>query len=174
MEDLFFEDWNSIFRTFIITIIAYISLITMLRASGKRTLSKMNAFDFVITVALGSTLANVSLNKDVALLDGVLALFILISLQFIITWLSVRVSFIKGLVTSTPSLILYKGRPLEKAMKHERVTIEEIRSKARDQGFASLANIDAIILETTGSITIIPTIDSQIDNVKNLNFYPPK
>lgn len=75
MKNIFFDSWESIFRTVVITILAYVLLILLLRVSGKRTLSKMNAFDFIVTIALGSTLATVMLNKNVALIDGVLAFF---------------------------------------------------------------------------------------------------
>ena len=71
MSKLFFDSWDSILRTAVITILAYILMIFFLRISGKRTLSKMNAFDFVVTIALGSTLATVSLSKNVALADSV-------------------------------------------------------------------------------------------------------
>ena len=69
MSKLFFDSWESIIRTSVITILAYILMIFFLRISGKRTLSKMNAFDLIVTIALGSTLATVSLSKNVALAD---------------------------------------------------------------------------------------------------------
>ncbi|MEX1013557.1 MAG: DUF421 domain-containing protein, partial [Candidatus Paceibacterota bacterium] len=98
MENIFFENWTTIARTLIIGILAYASLILLLRISGKRTLSKMNAFDFIITVALGSTLATVLLNKDVTLAEGVVGFAVLIFLQFIITWLSVRSNLVKSFI----------------------------------------------------------------------------
>jgi uncharacterized membrane protein YcaP (DUF421 family) len=156
MDNIFFDSWESIARTFIITILAYLAMIVFLRVSGKRTLSKMNAFDFIVTVALGSALANVALNKDVALADGALAFFLLIFLQFFITWLSVRVKKIKQIVTSQPTLLLYRGEVLGNAMKKERITIEELYVAARDKGIAELKEIDVVVLETTGIITIIP------------------
>ncbi len=69
-------------RILIVGPLAYILLIVILRTSGKRTLSKLNAFDFVVTVALGSTLATVLLSKDVPLIEGVLAFAVLAILQF--------------------------------------------------------------------------------------------
>jgi uncharacterized membrane protein YcaP (DUF421 family) len=57
MEKIFFNVWESIVRTLVIGVLAYAILILQLRISGKRTLSKMNAFDFIVTIALGSTLA---------------------------------------------------------------------------------------------------------------------
>ena len=175
MDYMFFDSWESLLRTFIITVLAYFSLIIMLRVSGKRTLSKMNAFDFTVTVALGSTLAAVSLNKEIPLADGALALALLVFLQFMITWLSVRIDFVKRIITSTPSLILYKGEMILSALKRERITTEEVWAKAREKGYSSLKDIDAMILETTGEITIVSQIDdenvSTLKLVKNFEKY---
>src|SRR5690606_35717528 len=87
---LFFDSWDSVFRIFIITILAYAALVALLRISGKRTLSKMNAFDFIITIALGSSYATIALNKNVALIDGVLFFALFISMQYLISLWSVR------------------------------------------------------------------------------------
>ena len=59
MKNIFFDSWESVVRTIVITVLAYVLLIVLLRISGKRTLSKMNVFDLIVTIALGSTLATV-------------------------------------------------------------------------------------------------------------------
>lgn len=63
MDNLFFDNWNVLLRTLIVAVLGYASLLLFLRVSGKRTLSKMNAFDFVVTIALGSTLASLLLHQ---------------------------------------------------------------------------------------------------------------
>ena len=151
MDNLFFDDWQSFGRVFIMTILAYIAMIFSLRISGKRTLSKMNAFDFIITVALGSSLATVALNKSIPLANGAL---------YFITWLSVRVSKVKNIVTSQPSLLMYRGKLIDDKLKKERITIEEIYLTAREKGITDLKDVDIIVLETTGDITIIPKAPS--------------
>src|SRR5690606_35713547 len=110
MDKVFFDSWESILRTLIISVLAYGSLVVILRVSGKRTLSKMNAFDLIVTIALGSTLATVLLNKDVALADGVLTFALLISFQYIITYWSARSRKVNKLVKSTPTLLVYRGK----------------------------------------------------------------
>ena len=85
MEQFFFNDWQGLLRTLVVGVLAYITLVLFLRFSGKRTLSKMNAFDLVMTVALGSTLATVLLTESVALAEGALAFALLIGLQFVVT-----------------------------------------------------------------------------------------
>jgi uncharacterized membrane protein YcaP (DUF421 family) len=173
MEKFFFDSWESLLRTFTITVLAYIAMILLLRSSGKRTLSKMNAFDFIVTVALGSALAAVALNKNVALVDGVLAFFLLIFLQYVITWLSVRYKSVKHFITSKPTLLLYKGELLDDALKRERVTIEEINSAARNGGQEDLSKIDVMILESTGEITVISKMQSDSPNaLKDAENFP--
>jgi uncharacterized membrane protein YcaP (DUF421 family) len=160
---IFFGGWESLLRTFVITVLAYVLLIVLLRGSGKRTLSKMNAFDFIVTIALGSTLATVMLNKSIPLADGVLAFFLLIYLQYIITYLSVRSTFINRLIKSSPSLIFYKGEMIKKTMRAERITEGEVLAIIREKGFSTTENIDAVVLETDGSLTVIKSVEDFSD-----------
>ena len=151
-----FED---IGRIVLVGISAYAALILFLRISGKRTLSKMNAFDLIITVALGSTLATILLDKDISLIEGITALFLLVLLQYIVAWLSVRVAFFNKLIKSEPQLIYFQNEFLGSAMKKERILESEIYQASRTQGFASMEEVEAVILETDGSISILPKED---------------
>lgn len=162
MNKIFFDSWDSILRTLVITILAYVVLIFLLRISGKRTLSKMNAFDFIVTIALGSTLATVLLNKSVSLADGVLALSLLIGLQFLITFFSVRSKRVSKLVKSIPTLLVYKGDLLQDAMRKERVNADEIYAILREKGISSIQDVDAVILETDGSLNVIKCIEKNL------------
>lgn len=153
--NVFFDGWLGLIRTLIVGVCAYAALVLMLRVSGKRTLSKMNAFDFVVTVALGSTLATVLLSKDVALVEGVAAFALLIALQFVITWLSVRSKTISGLVKSEPALLWHRGKFLRGAMRKARITEGELLAAMRSQGQATLESVEAVVLETDGSFSVI-------------------
>jgi uncharacterized membrane protein YcaP (DUF421 family) len=155
---MFFDGWQGIWRTALVGVLAYLALILLLRVSGKRTLSKMNAFDLVVTVALGSTLATILLSSDVALAEGVTALAVLILLQYVIAWLSVRSQTVSGLVKSEPALLAYQGRLLPEALRRERVVDKEVWAAVRSQGIADLAEVEAVVLETDGTFTVVPKI----------------
>lgn len=155
MEPMLFDSWNGIARVLIVGTAAYTALIVFLRISGKRTLSKMNAFDLVVTVALGSTLATVLLNRSVPLAEGVLALALLICLQFVLTWGSVRSRRLRDLVKSEPALLVRNGMCLEGTMRKERVTREEIDAALRDSGLAEVAQAAAVVMETDGSLSVV-------------------
>ena len=153
--DYFFNNWSELGRTVLIGISAYLILILLLRISGKRTLTKLNAFDLVVTVALGSTLASTIMSKSTALAEGATAFLVLVLLQLMITFLSVRSKKFSHLVKAEPRLLLLDGQFLDKALLDERVTRGEVRSAARSHGAASLSQIHAIILETDGSLSVI-------------------
>ncbi|APX93910.1 hypothetical protein BWR19_13725 [Halomonas sp. 1513] len=152
---MLFDGWESLLRTLIVGVLAYAMLVVFLRVSGKRTLSKMNAFDLVVTVALGSTLATILLAKDVALAEGLLAFVLLITLQFVVTWSSVRCRWVRRLVTGDPMMLLYCGEFLPAALRQARVTEDEIRAAIRSAGILSLGKVHAVILETDGSFSVL-------------------
>lgn len=139
-----------------IGVLAYVALVAILRVSGKRTLSKMNAFDFVVTVALGSTLATILLSKQVALAEGVLALALLVGLQWLITWSSSRSRVVSRLVKSEPRLLAYRGRLLHDELQRERVLEAEVLAAVRREGYASLDEVGAVVLETDASFSVLP------------------
>ncbi len=151
---MFFDDWYGIARVLIVGPLAYVALVMLLRASGKRTLSKMNAFDFVVTIAMGSMLASIILTDTVALLEGVAGMAMLIGLQFLITWLSVRNKRVSDLVKGEPSLLFHHGSYLESQLTRTRVTKTEVEAAIRQQGHASVAAVGSVVLETDGSFSV--------------------
>jgi uncharacterized membrane protein YcaP (DUF421 family) len=158
---MLFASWADLGRVLVVGVLAYVALVGLLRVSGKRTLTKLNAFDLVVTVALGSTLATILLNKSVSLMEGVLALALLIFLHFAITWLSVRSDRFQRFVKAEPTLIVHRGAFLDAAMKRERITREEVLAVLRSNGFGAIGSVEAVILETDGSMSVLSHIKDQ-------------
>ncbi len=153
MPDFIFSGWGGIGRMLVIAPAAYVAVILILRTSGKRTLSKLNAFDFVVTIALGSTLASIITARSLALAEGVLALALLVIFQFLVTAASVRWPAFNRKVKAEPTLLVRKGEPLERAMRRERVTRDELEAAVRQAGGASISDAEAVFLETDGTLT---------------------
>jgi len=152
---MLFDSWTGLGRVVLVGALAYVALVLLLRISGKRTLTKLNAFDLVVTVALGSTLATVLLSKTVALAEGALALGLLILLQYAIAWLSVRSPGFQAMIKAEPTLLLCRGRFLAAAMRAERITRDEILAPVRASGAADVGKVAAVVLETDGSLSVI-------------------
>lgn len=164
-----FDTPRGIVRVLFVGPLAYGILLVALRTSGKRTLTKMNAFDLVVTVALGSTLATILLSKDVSLAEGAAALVLLVALQFAITWLSVRSDRVKRWVKAEPALLLHRGRMLPDALRRERVTAEEVRAAIRAQQVRRIEDVEAVVLETDGSFSVLRRGDGVATTLQDID-----
>ncbi len=154
MDDLFFDNWQHLGHVAISTVIAFVVLFLFLRISGKRTLSKLNAFDFVVTVALGSTLAYMMLSL-VPLLEGVTVLLLIILMQFVFAWMARSSQGMEKMVNSVPSLLFYDGIFMEKEMAKEAITEEEIHAAMRSSGIFHIDDVKAVVMELNGEISVI-------------------
>jgi uncharacterized membrane protein YcaP (DUF421 family) len=165
---MFFDSWFGLLRVLVVGTIAYAALVLLLRVSGKRTLAKLNAFDLIVTVALGSTLATVLLSKSVALVEGLAAFALLAGLQYLVAWLSVRSPRFSDLVKSEPTLLLHRGRFLEGAMRAQRVTRAEVLAALRSSGAVDSGQVAVVVLETDGSLSVIQNA-SQSEGIGTLD-----
>lgn len=165
MEDILFSGWDKILKVVIMSVSGYIAVVILLRVSGKRTLSKMNAFDFVVTVALGSVLASTALSSSIAVSEGITCMAVLIGLQYIITFFSYRSKSFKDIITSSPILLFADGRFLEDNMKKSRVRKDEVYSRLRHNNLENMDEVDFIVMETTGDMHVIHGLDKS----KNLS-----
>lgn len=155
-ETMFFHNAAELARVVVVGLAGYLFLVASVRLAGKRSLAKMNAFDLVVTVALGSAMATILLSAQVALAEGAAAVALLVGLQFTVTWLSVRSRSIRRLVKSQPTLLLCDGRMLHDRMRRQRVTDSEVRQALRAHGYGDLEQVAAVVLETDGSFSVVP------------------
>lgn len=153
---MWFDNWSDVARVLLVGSAAYAVLVVLLRLSGKRTLSQLNAFDFVITVAFGSTLATIFLSSDVSWTEGVFALGLLAALQFAVATVSSRWPAVRGAVTSKPTVLFREGSIVESALISHRLTKSELLQAVRMQGMGDLSIVRVIVLETNGKLSIIP------------------
>lgn len=168
---MFFNSIADLVRVVVVGVLSYLSLILLLRVSGKRTLSKMNAFDLVVTVSLGTIIATTMLSKEVAWIEGIFGLIVLIGMQYLIAWLSVRSQAVRSLVKNEPTLLFHRGNMLSNALTHQRVTAEEVRAAIRNAGMSHIESVEAVILETDGSLSVLPetrhSMETLLSDVSN-------
>jgi uncharacterized membrane protein YcaP (DUF421 family) len=170
MENWITSSWESIARLAFMSASGYVGLILILRVSGARTLSQLNAFDFIVTVALGSILATVILNKSIPLTEGLAALGFLVLLQYMVSFLSVRFRTIRRVIKSEPVLLFYNGRFIHETLRRRRITEDEVLQMLRSSGINTLEEVQAVVLETNGKYSVInhSAADTHTSALKNV------
>ncbi|KKB38254.1 DUF421 domain-containing protein [Bacillus thermotolerans] len=163
---MFFQSWEPILRILIVGVLAYSAIVFFLRVSGKRTLAKMNAFDLIVTVALGSTLSTILLDKKVPLAEGVAAFILLIYMQYLVAWASSKSKGIDQVVKSNPRILYYNRQYMNKAMEEERITEMDLFQAIRKAGHGSMEEVTAVILESNGDISVLGSSAQLSDELK--------
>lgn len=133
----------------------YVVLIVATRLSGLRAHSKMSGFDFPLTIAVGSLVASTILTPDPPLVRASVVLASLFAMQAGVAWLRARSFRVRKLVDNQPVVLMRDGRILEENMVRHRVSLPELREKIRAAGGFRLDRIRAVVLETTGDVTVI-------------------
>jgi len=153
-QPFFFDGWYDVRRTVTLSIVGFTALIIMLRVSGKRTLSKLNVFDFVFVVACGSVFAATIIEKDVTLIEGIFALATLVGIQIVLAEAAARWDFADRIINGHPTLLFSHGQFIPRALKRERITEGEVRAAIREKGITRVEDVDAVVLENDGSLSV--------------------
>lgn len=151
----FWTGWAPIWHTLLVGSVGYLTLVVLLRGTGPRTMAKMTPLDFVIAVTLGSAFGRVVTAVDVSLAQAVVALLLLVTVQWVLAYFRARWRFMRRLLDSPPVLLYYDGELQQKALRRHRLTEVDVHTAARQSGQGSLADIQAVILHQDGSLGVI-------------------
>jgi uncharacterized membrane protein YcaP (DUF421 family) len=165
---MFFHDWASIGHIAVLGLLGYLAMVGVIRIMGKRALSKFDAFDFIVTVALGSLLANIVVSKSLTVADGVAAIVVLLGAQYVVVLLSCRWDIFENVVRSEPSMLFYRGQFLREMMRREKVTEKEIVSAMRIAGIPAIEDVEAVVLERDGTLSALRREQSIATTLKDV------
>lgn len=153
----FFDGWQSVYAAVVTALFMYPILIAAIRLNGKRSVSKMNNFDWIVTVAIGSLIASAIGFDSVTILDATLAIAVLLLMQRSLTSWMARSDRVESVVVATPTALVLDGALRRDAMACERVSEAEVLSAIRHAGLSGPDDCFAVILESNAEFTVIPS-----------------
>ncbi len=147
--------WTEILMVLISSIGIYIAVILYTRLAGLRSFSKMSSFDFAMTVAIGSLIATTILTKDPPLIQAIIALGLLYFLRNGVAKLRGVSPFVSKLVDNQPILLMKGPHMIDENLRATKVTPDDLRAKLREANVTDLNQIKAVVLETTGDVSVL-------------------
>ena len=144
-------------------IVVYLSVLILLRISGKRQMGQMGATEFVAILLISNAVQNSMNGGDNSLSGGLLLAAVLIALSTLISYLTYRSQFFSGLFEGTPTLLVHKGKLIRKNMSLERMSDAELVTMIRKQGIHHFKEIETAILEADGTLSIRRTMDLPLE-----------
>lgn len=155
LTQLSIPGWNLVFRAAIV----YLSVLLLLRISGKRQLGQMGATEFVAILLISNAVQNAMNGGDNSLVGGLILALVLVFLSWLISVLTFRSKKMQTLFEGTPSLLIHRGEPVLKNMMKERITRGELVVLLRKQGIHQFNEVHTAILEADGVLSVTKTTD---------------
>lgn len=158
LQNLFYDNAPSFFEKFVRTLFVYGFLVIILRTFGKRKLTQLNPFDFVVLLLLSNTVQNAIIGNETTLQGGLLGAFLLITFSNIVVWLFYKLSWSRrdDLLDGKTTVLIKDGELQEEALKKEQITMLELDSIAHDKNFKDYTEIKNLSLEANGKFFVEP------------------
>ena len=138
------------------TLLVYIFLIIIMRLMGKRQIGELEVTDLVATLLLSEIASLPITDPNIPVLHAIIPMIVLLSLEVFSSYILIRVPKLKNFLSASPTFIIKDGVLDQAALVATRLSIEELMSEIRQQGFCSLAYVWYAILEKDGRLTILP------------------
>ena len=153
---------SSILITVLSAVGIYLAVLVITRLNGLRTFAKMSSFDFAITIAIGSVIASTLISQQNSLIKGIVALIVLVVLQAAVAKLRQKSNVFENAVTNTPVLLMSGSEILWHNLKANRVTEADLYAKLREANVYDMRQVLAVVLETTGDISVLHSADREM------------
>jgi len=141
-------------------IVVFVFLFVLVRVMGRRELSSLEPFDLILLIILGDAVQQGLTQDDYSLTGAMLAVGTIAILQIATSWLNFRVPRLRPILDGEPIVIVQDGKPIERNLKRERLTGDDLAEAARKEGIATLDEVAWAVMETSGSISFIKKSDS--------------
>lgn len=143
---------NICFRTILILIILFF----ITKMMGKKQISELNFFDYVVGITIGSIAADISLDIEKDMLAGIAALFIYGFISYIISFISIKSILARRFFIGVPTVLVEKGKIIESGLKKSKIDVNDLLMVARENGYFNLDEIDYALMEVNGNISFLP------------------
>lgn len=143
---------NICFRTILILIILFF----ITKMMGKKQISELNFFDYVVGITIGSIAADISLDIEKNMIAGIAALFIYGFISYIISFISIKSIWARRFIIGVPTVLVEKGKIIESGLKKSKIDVNDLLMEARENGYFNLDEIDYALMEVNGNISFLP------------------
>ncbi len=141
---------------FIRTLIIYFTLVLTLRFMGKRQIGELQVSELIVTLLLSEIAVQPLTDRNKPMLYAIIPIFELIAIEIIVSFLLIKVNFLKKLFYGSPTILIKRGKLQQAEMKNNRIEVDELMCELRQKGYSSLDEVYYAVLEDNGKISVLP------------------
>ena len=158
--------------TFIRTVILYILVLVIMRMMGKREIGQLQPFELAIAIMIADLASIPMANIGIPIFSGIIPILALLMMHLIISNINLKSINMRKIICGKPTILIYRGKIDEKALKKEKFTINELQERLRGNNVFNIGDVEYAILETSGQITVIQKPDKRTTIPADFNILP--
>lgn len=160
------------------SIVAFFVLLGLTRIMGKKQLSQLTFFDYIVGITIGSIAATMSVDQNIKISNGLISLIIWGMLPLLLGYIGLKSGKLLRLTDGTPAIVIKQGKVMENEMKKNQLAIDELMMMLREKGVFKLDDVEMAVFENNGELSVmkktaVDTITPQTLGLKVSNEGPP-
>lgn len=159
------ELWIVVYRSFL----SLAALFLVTKMLGKKQVSQLSLFDYVIGISIGNFAAEMTINLESQTMNGILAVFIFGIVAYVVSFLTMKSIFLRRFFMSTPTILIEKGQILKEGLKRVKYDMNDLLQQCRINGYFDVSDIEYAIMEPNGNLSILPKENKRPVNLEDLN-----
>lgn len=168
LADLFETNWIEVLDVVIRSLLSLITLFLVTKMLGKKQVSQLSLFDYVIGISIGNFAAEMTINTDSQYLNGIVSVVIFGLVAYIVSIATMKSIYLRRYFMGTPTLLIQNGKILEKNMRKVKFDVNDLLEECRSNGYFDLNEIEHAIMEANGKLSILPKSDSKPVTAKDM------
>ena len=158
--------------TFIRTIVLYILVLIVMRLMGKREIGQLQPFELAISIMIADLASIPMSDNGIPISNGIIPILGLLVMHLVISMINMKSMKSRAVLCGKPTILIYRGRIDEKALKKERFTLNELQERLRGNNIVNIGDVEYAILETSGQVTVIQKPNKRTTTPEDFNITP--
>ena len=151
------------------SILSLTSLFFITKLLGKKQVSQLSLFDYVIGISIGNLAAEMSINIEINYLHGLLSMITFGLIAFLISYITMKSIYLRRFFIGVPTLLIQNGKILEKNLKNVKLDVNDLLEECRSAGYFDLNEIEYAVMEVNGTLSVLPKSENKPVTLKDMN-----
>lgn len=171
---LFEADMVQIIETIVRGLISLITLFLITKLMGKKQISELSLFDYVMGISIGNFAAEITTNMDNQFINGIVAIVLFGVVAYIISKITMKSIKLRRFFMGVPTVIIQNGKLLENGLKKAKIDVNDLLEECRTNGYFDLSEIEFAIMEANGNVSFLPKGENKPLTIKDMNLKAEK
>lgn len=167
--DFFDIKWIEVFNTIVRALLSLTALFLITKLLGKKQVSQLSLFDYVIGISIGNFAAEMTINMDIQFINGLAALLVFGIMAFLVSYVTMKSIILRRFFMGTPTILIQNGKLIEKNLKKVKFDINDLLEECRGSGYFDLSQIEYALMEANGKLSILPKGEYLPVTIKDMN-----